>query len=102
MKEYHRSTTCVLLNNVSYLASHLVLRSTNPNTPSLLSKLTPDFLTSSYRTAKAGYFDASFSPLMQALADDTRDKTSSSGWKATTKEKFSCFYDLLEEVGRVQ
>ncbi|KAG2150132.1 Cullin repeat-like-containing domain protein [Suillus cothurnatus] len=68
-----------LLNNVSHLVSHLVLRPTNPNTPSLLSKPTTDFLTSSWRTAKAGYFDASFSPLMQALADDARDKTSEVG-----------------------
>ncbi|KAG0697424.1 Cullin repeat-like-containing domain protein [Suillus ampliporus] len=88
-----------LLNNVTYLVSHLVLRPTNPNTPSLLSKPTMDFLTSSWRTAKAGYFDASFSPLMQALADDARDKTSGSGWKAATKEKFTRFYDLFEEVG---
>ncbi|KAG1760026.1 Cullin repeat-like-containing domain protein [Suillus occidentalis] len=65
-----------LLNNVSYLASHLVLRPTNPNTPSLL-----------------------FSPLMQALADDTRYKTSGSRWKAAAKEKFTRFYDLTEEVG---
>jgi exocyst complex protein 7 len=36
---------------------------------------------------------------MQALADDTRDKTSGSGWKAAAKEKFTRFYDLLEEVG---
>ncbi|KAG2746580.1 hypothetical protein P692DRAFT_20954767 [Suillus brevipes Sb2] len=88
-----------LLNNVSHLVSHLVLRPTNPNTPSLLSKPTTDFLNSSWRTAKAGYFDASFSPLMQALADDTRDKSSGSGWKAAAKEKFTRFYDLLEEVG---
>ncbi|KAG1808137.1 Cullin repeat-like-containing domain protein [Suillus variegatus] len=88
-----------LLNNISHLVSHLVLRPTNPNTPSLLSKPTIDFLTSSWRTAKAGYFDANFSPLMQALADDTRDKTSGSGWKAAAKEKFTRFYDLLEEVG---
>jgi hypothetical protein len=36
---------------------------------------------------------------MQALADDARDKTSGSGWKAAAKEKFTRFYDLLEEVG---
>lgn len=88
-----------LINNVSHLVSHLVLRPTNPNTPSLLSKPTTDFLNSSWRTAKAGYFDASFSPLMQTLADDARDKTSGSGWKAAAKEKFTRFYDLLEEVG---
>ncbi|KAG1726007.1 Cullin repeat-like-containing domain protein [Suillus paluster] len=88
-----------LLNNISYLVSHLVSRPTNPSTPSLLSKPTMDFLTSSWRTAKAGYFDANFSPLMQALADDARDKTSGSGWKAAAKEKFTRFYDLFEEVG---
>ncbi|KAJ8581778.1 hypothetical protein M405DRAFT_601411 [Rhizopogon salebrosus TDB-379] len=88
-----------LLNNVSYLHSHLLLRPTNPNTPSLFSKPTADFLTSSWRTAKAGYFDANFSPLMQALADDPRDKTSGSAYKAAAKEKFTRFYDLFEEVG---
>ena len=87
-----------LLNNVSHLHSHLLLRPTNPNTPSLLSKPTSNFLTSSWRTAKAGYFDANFSPLMQALADDTRDKTSGSGYKAAAKEKFTRFYDLFDEV----
>ncbi|KAG1758164.1 Cullin repeat-like-containing domain protein [Suillus occidentalis] len=89
------------LNNVSYLASHLVLRPTNPNTPSLLSKPTTDFLTSSWRTAKAGYFDASFSPLMQALADDTRDKTSGSGWKAAAKEEFTLLEEDSEERSAV-
>ncbi|KAG2745312.1 hypothetical protein P692DRAFT_20836714 [Suillus brevipes Sb2] len=73
-----------LLNDVSYLASHLVLRLTNPDTPFLLSKPTTDFFSSSWHTAKAGYFDATFSPLMQ---------------KAATKEKFTRFYELLEEVG---
>ncbi|KAG1864539.1 Cullin repeat-like-containing domain protein, partial [Suillus tomentosus] len=88
-----------LLNNIPHLVSHLILRPTNPNTPSLPSKPAIDFLTSSWRTAKAGHFDANFSPLMQALADDPRDKTSGSGWKAAAKEKFARFYDLLEEVG---
>ncbi|KAG2063429.1 hypothetical protein BDR04DRAFT_1188894 [Suillus decipiens] len=68
-----------LLNNISHLVSHLVLRPTNPNTPSLLSNPTSDFLTSSWRTAKA-------------------DRTSGS-WKGAAKEKFTHFYDLLEEVG---
>lgn len=90
-----------LLNNVSYLVSHLVLRPTNPNTPSLLSKPTTDFLTSPWRTAKAGNFDASFSPLMQELADNTRDKTSSSRWKAVAKEKFPspCLKRLENDIG---
>jgi exocyst complex protein 7 len=36
---------------------------------------------------------------MQALADDPRDKTSGSAYKAAAKEKFTRFYDLFEEVG---
>jgi exocyst complex protein 7 len=36
---------------------------------------------------------------MQALADDARDKTSGSAYKAAAKEKFTRFYDLFEEVG---
>lgn len=59
---------------------------------SLLSKPTQETLNSNFRTAKAGYFDSNFSPLMQTLQED-KDKS-----KSATKEKFTRFYDLLEEV----
>lgn len=37
---------------------------------------------------------------MQALSEDReKEKIGSSAWKASTKEKFTRFYDLLEEVG---
>lgn len=37
---------------------------------------------------------------MQALSEDReKEKIGSSAWKAATKEKFTRFYDLLEEVG---
>ena len=37
-------------------------------------------------------------PLLQTLADDPGAKSSSSGGKAATKEKFTKFFDLLDEV----
>jgi exocyst complex protein 7 len=62
----------------------------------ILSRPTQDAINSNFRTAKAGYFDSNFSPLLQALADD-KDK-SGSGGKAAAKEKFTRFFDLLEET----
>ncbi|KAH7910959.1 Cullin repeat-like-containing domain protein [Hygrophoropsis aurantiaca] len=88
-----------LLNNISYFRSRVLLNPTNPATARLLSKPTEDFLNSNFRTAKAGYFDANFSPLMQALTEDVREKVGGSAWRAATKEKFTRFYDLFEEVG---
>lgn len=80
-----------LLNNISFLRSRLLV---NPQVdiPSLLSKPSQDVLTSNFRTAKAAYFDSNFSPLMQTLQDD-RDKS-----KSAAKEKFTRFFELLEEV----
>jgi exocyst complex component 7 len=80
-----------LLNNIAYLRSRIL---THPRTdiPSLLSKPTADVLHSSFRTAKAGYFDSNFSPLMQTLLED-KDKS-----KSAMKEKFTRFFDVLEEV----
>lgn len=49
-------------------------------------------LQSNFRTAKAGYFDSNFSPLLQTLVDE-RDRS-----KSATKEKYTRFYDLLEEI----
>lgn len=42
--------------------------------------------------AKAGYFDVNFSSLLQTLQED-KDKS-----KSATKEKFTRFYELLEDV----
>jgi exocyst complex protein 7 len=77
------------LNNVTYLQAAVL----HPmkDTRRLLGKPTRDALASGFRTAKAVYFDANFSPLMQALADDGSKK-------AAMKDKFTRFYDLLEEV----
>ncbi|KAH7922923.1 hypothetical protein BV22DRAFT_1036983 [Leucogyrophana mollusca] len=88
-----------LLNNISYFRSRVLLNPTNPATARLLSKPTEESLNSNFRTAKAGYFDANFSPLMQALTEDVREKAGGSAWRAATKEKFTRFYDLFEEVG---
>ena len=80
-----------LINNVSFLRTRILIQ---PRTdiPSLLSKPTQDALNSAFRTAKAGYFDSNFSPLMQTLLED-KDKS-----KSATKEKFTKFFDALEEV----
>jgi hypothetical protein len=75
-----------LLNNTSYVRSRLT-----PALTSILSSSTLSSIDSSFRLAKAGYFDTNFSPLLQILGDDPRNKSS-------TKEKFTRFYDLLEEV----
>ncbi|KAL0957917.1 hypothetical protein HGRIS_000098 [Hohenbuehelia grisea] len=83
-----------LLNNMSYLRQHIVLEPKNPNLGGLLSKPSLDVLNSNFRTAKAAYFDSNFSPLMQALTDDPKEKAG----KSATKEKFTRFFDLLEEA----
>jgi exocyst complex protein 7 len=77
------------LNNVTHLQGAVL----HPmrDVRALLGKPTRDALTSGFRTAKAAYFDANYSPLMQALADDGAKK-------AAMKDKFTRFYDLLEEV----
>lgn len=81
-----------LLNNLAYLRFRLLLEPRNASLPELLSRPTQDALQSGFRTAKAGYFDASFMPMMQTLSDDPK------GNKAAVKEKFTRFFDLLEEV----
>ncbi|EGO29318.1 hypothetical protein SERLADRAFT_359419 [Serpula lacrymans var. lacrymans S7.9] len=87
-----------LLNNVSYFRDQVDRQPWNPCRPSLLSKPTQDVLSSALRTAKAAYFDSNFSALMQTLSEDSREKVGGSAWKAGVKEKFTRFYDLLEEV----
>ena len=82
-----------LLNNITYLCAKLL----KPRSPVLdiLPRPTQDAINSNFRTAKAAYFDSNFSPLVQALADD---KDKSGGGKAAAKEKFTRFFDLLEET----
>jgi len=53
-------------------------------------------MNSSFRTAKAGYFDANFSPLITALADDPRDRSGIS--KSAAKDKWTRFFEVLEEL----
>ena len=86
--------TFFLLNNIAYLRKNIL----EPRQECLidyLSKPTQEALNSNFRTAKASYLDANFSPLMQSLTQDPKEKP---GNKAATKEKFTRFYDLLEEV----
>lgn len=80
-----------LLNNVSYIRTRLLV-APRTDVRALLSKPTQDVITSTFRTAKAGYFDSNFSPLMQTLLED-KDRS-----KSATKEKFTRFFDALEEV----
>lgn len=81
-----------LLNNISYLLTRLILKPRSPEIPALLSDPSKNMLQSNFRTAKAAYFDSNFSPLLQTLAED-KDKS-----KSATKEKFTRFFDLFEEV----
>jgi exocyst complex protein 7 len=86
-----------LLNNVSYLRDHLVLSSSQLT--SLLAPPAIDSLHSSFRTAKAAYFDAHFTPLIQVLGDEPKEKSGlRGGGSSVAKEKFVKFYELLDEV----
>jgi len=82
-----------LLNNISYLRRHL-LQPDHPDLGPLISQPIIDTINSNWRTAKAAYFDTNFSPLMQAISDDPKEKSG----KSQAKEKFTRFFDLLEEV----
>ena len=64
-----------LLNNIAYLRGKLLVNA-SPEITALLSKPTQDLLNSAFRTAKAGYFDSNFTPLMQTLLED-KDKSKS-------------------------
>ena len=59
----------------------------------LISPETADALNSAFRTAKAGYFEANFSPLMQVFTESAKDEQN----KTAAKEKFTRFF-LFEEV----
>jgi exocyst complex component 7 len=80
-----------LINNIAHLRTHLLINPKN-DVDNLLSGPTREIINSNFRTAKAGYFDSNFSPLVQALAED-KDKG-----KSATKEKFTRFFDLLDEI----
>lgn len=86
-----------LLNNVTYLRNAL-LYSAEEAAPieALLAPPARNALESAVRTAKAGYFDANFSPLLQALGDGPGSGGGSG--KAATKEKFTRFFMLLDEI----
>jgi len=79
---------------MAYLQHNTVLSPQHDALLDFLSKPTQDALNSGFRTAKAAYFDANFSPLLQTLTDDPSAK----GAKAAAKEKFTKFYELLDEV----
>lgn len=85
-----------LLNNVSHLSAALLAPSDPTFAPidALLAAPAIASLQSAARTAKAGYFDANFSPLVQALGDGP----GTGGGKAATKEKFNKFFELLDEI----
>ncbi|KAI0699055.1 Cullin repeat-like-containing domain protein [Cerioporus squamosus] len=79
-----------LLNNVSFLRTQLLVE--RSAITAILSPPAQELLNSNFRVAKAGYFDANFSPLLQTLIDE-KDKG-----KSAVKEKFNRFFDLLDEV----
>ncbi|KAF8325711.1 Cullin repeat-like-containing domain protein [Amanita rubescens] len=81
-----------LINNIHYLNAHLLQSPSDPSLPGMMAKPTQDLLARNQRTAKAGYFDSNFGPLMQALSDDPKEG------RTAGKERFTRFYDLLEEV----
>ena len=79
-----------LLNNVSFFRTQLLVE--RSSITDILSRPSVELLNSNFRTAKAGYFDANFSPLLQTLIDE-KDKG-----KSAVKEKFNRFFDLLDAV----
>ncbi|KAK2467133.1 hypothetical protein APHAL10511_000682 [Amanita phalloides] len=81
-----------LLNNIHYLNAHVLQSPADPSLPAIVAKPTRDLLAHNQRTAKAGYFDSNFGPLMQALSDDPKEG------RTAGKERFTRFYDLLDEV----
>ncbi|KAF8515644.1 Cullin repeat-like-containing domain protein [Gautieria morchelliformis] len=88
-----------LLNNVSHVRNQLI-DSPDSTIDTFLSKPTQDILNSNFRTARAAYFDSNFSPLIQALADEKERSGGlvGGGKSAIIKEKWSRFFDALDEV----
>ncbi|KAH6906048.1 Cullin repeat-like-containing domain protein [Coprinopsis sp. MPI-PUGE-AT-0042] len=85
-----------LLNNIAYMRSRLLTAPSSRAIPAMFSSSTSKLLDSRYRIARAGYFDMNFTALIQTLSDDRSD--SKSGGKTAAKEKFTRFFDLLDEV----
>ncbi|KAH8116065.1 Cullin repeat-like-containing domain protein [Phellopilus nigrolimitatus] len=87
-----------LLNNVSYFLSALLFSPSDSAVPveALLAPPARNALQSGFRTAKAGYFDANFSPLLQALGDGPGAGGGSG--KAGVKEKFTRFFELFDDI----
>ena len=81
----------LLLNNMSYLRTHLLTQPIN-GVDALLSSQGKELLSSNFRMAKANYMDANLSPLLTALSDD-KEKS-----KSSVKDKFTRFFDLLDEL----
>lgn len=81
-----------LLNNVSYLRTRLLTQPYD-GVDALISSQGRELLNSNFRTAKANYMDTNLSPLLNVLAED-KDKNKSS----IVKEKFTRFFDLLDEL----
>ncbi|PPQ65719.1 hypothetical protein CVT26_000336 [Gymnopilus dilepis] len=105
--------TTFLLNNTSYLRTHLLVSPAHTSVLTLLAPRTAALLTSSFRTAKAAYFDANFAPLLQTITEDAKEREKGGGGgiggisiggggggggKAQAKERFTRFFDVLEEV----
>jgi exocyst complex protein 7 len=80
-----------LINNISYLRTHLLVNA-KVEVSTLLSGPTREIISSNFRTGKAGYLDSNLTPLMQTISED-KDKG-----KSATKEKFTRFFDLLDEI----
>lgn len=91
-----------LLNNVSYLHSRILDPSPTPYSQipvvALLATPARTALQSAARTAKAGYFDANFTPLIQVLGEAPVAGVSTGAGKAATKERFTRFFELLDEL----
>ena len=86
-----------LLNNVSYFLNALIFSSDETSAIEvLLATPTRNALQSAFRTAKAGYFEANYSPLLQALGDGPGSGGGSG--KAGVKEKFTRFFDLFDDI----
>jgi len=80
-----------LLNNISYLRTQL-LNEPIGGVDALISPQGRELLNSNFRTAKANYMDTNLTPLLTALAED-KDKS-----KSSVKDKFTRFFDLLDEL----
>lgn len=86
---------------MAYLRNAILLSpSRNKNLNKLLPRQITDILNSNFRTAKATYFETNYMPLLSSLDDQPRaqDNLKLGGGKIGTKDKYTRFYDLLEEI----